>query len=103
MAEVLGLEFSDFAAEATVSRGVPVRYVETLEGRVPVATVYDLLMAQFGVPRRLPGDYPDSYEDEDAPYTPAWQENFTGIGRKTVKKLLPFVKVSGKSDLRLEK
>ena len=26
--------------------------------RVPVATVYDLLMAQFGVGRGLPGDYP---------------------------------------------
>ena len=38
-------------------------------------------MAQYGVPavsRRLPRDY----DDEDAPYTPAWQEKYTGIGRK---------------------
>ena len=53
------------------------------EGRVPVATVYDLLMAQFGVGRGLPGDYPAGY-DEPTPYTPAWQEKFTGIGRETV-------------------
>jgi len=76
-------EFDDFAAGETVQRGVPVRYVETERGRVMVATVFDLLMAQFGVPRGLPGAYPDSYA-EDAPYTPAWQEKYTGIHRDTL-------------------
>ncbi|MHC4452841.1 MAG: molybdopterin-dependent oxidoreductase, partial [Planctomycetota bacterium] len=42
----------------------------------------DLLMAQYGVPRGLDGDYPESYDDENAPYTPAWSERFTGVGRK---------------------
>ena len=41
-------------------------------------------MAQYGIGRGLEGDYPDSYEDKGAAYTPAWQEIFTGIGSKTV-------------------
>jgi nitrate reductase alpha subunit len=84
--EVLQVEFSDFAADAIRRRGVPVRYMETRNGRVPVTTAFDLLMAQFGVSRDLPGDYPESYDDEDGPYTPAWQERLTGVSRKTVIK-----------------
>ncbi len=82
--EVLQVSFDDFAEGKTITRGVPVRWVETAAGeRVAVATVYDVLMAQYGVPRGLEGDYPESY-DEDAPYTPAWAERFTGMGREMV-------------------
>jgi nitrate reductase alpha subunit len=49
---------------------------------VAVTTVFDLVMAQFGVGRGLPGDYPEDYEADQA-YTPAWQEKFTGIHRDT--------------------
>ena len=73
----------DFATGQVVKRGIPARYVQTDQGRVMVTTVFDLLMAQFGVPRGLPGDYPQ-YDDEDAPYTPAWQEKYTGIHRETL-------------------
>ena len=52
-------------------------------GEVLVTTGFDLLMAQCGVGRGLEGAYPSSYDDADAPYTPAWQERFTGIGRET--------------------
>ena len=41
------------------------------------------MMAQFGHSRGLEGAFPSSYDDEDAPYTPAWQEKHTGIGRET--------------------
>lgn len=75
--------FDDFATGQGIRRGVPVRYVDTDQGRVAVTTVFDLLMAQFGVPRGLPGAYPQSY-DEDGPYTPAWQEKYTGIHRDTL-------------------
>lgn len=81
---VLPVGFVDFAGKRSFQRGVPVRYIETDAGRLPVTTIYDLLMAQFGVGRGLPGEYPRSYDDEEAPYTPAWQEKFTGIGRQTV-------------------
>ncbi len=81
--EVLELEFDDFAGDRTLRRGVPVRYVETERGKVAVATVFDLMMAQFGVDRGLPGEYPKGYDD-DLPFTPAWQEGYTGIHRDTV-------------------
>ncbi|WP_199806848.1 MULTISPECIES: nitrate reductase subunit alpha [unclassified Streptomyces] len=57
-------------------RGVPVRRIA---GR-PVTTVYDLLLAQYGVGRPgLPGRWPTSYEDAEEPYTPAWQSAITGV------------------------
>nr|AQT39354.1 NarG [Streptomyces sp.] len=57
-------------------RGVPVRRVA---GRM-VTTVYDLLLAQYGVARDgLPGRWPSSYDDADEPYTPAWQAAITGV------------------------
>ena len=82
--DVVHASFDEFASGKASRRGVPVKYLETKDGQVPVATIYDLLMAQFGVGRGLPGDYPKDYHDEDAAYTPAWQENFTGIDRETV-------------------
>lgn len=82
--EIAQVEFHDFAAARTLHRSVPVKYVETTRGRVPVATVFDLLLAQFGVGRSPSGDYPKDYNDPDSPYTPAWQEKFTGIDRETV-------------------
>jgi nitrate reductase alpha subunit len=81
---VVEVSFHEFATGTDHARGVPVRYVETAEGRIPVATVYDLLMARFGVGRGLSGAYPESYDDAGAAYTPAWQEQYTGIARDTV-------------------
>ena len=80
---VLEVLFDDFNGGAKLRRGVPVKYVETERGKIAVTTVFDLLMAQFGVSRGLSGDYPADYDDP-RPYTPAWQEALTGIGRKTV-------------------
>ncbi len=56
--EVVPVTFHEFAFDRTFYRGVPVRIVETVDGPVRVATIYDLLMAQFGVGRGLEGDYP---------------------------------------------
>ncbi len=66
----------------TVTRGVPVRRVA---GRL-VTTVFDLLLAQYGVARDgLPGQWPTGYDDPTTPGTPAWQEELTerarGAGR----------------------
>ncbi len=79
---VVMVEFDDFAGGGKRQREVPVRYVETSEGRAAVATVFDLTMAQFGVSRGLKGDYPQSYDEVDC-YTPAWQEQYSGIHRDT--------------------
>ena len=82
--ELLTVCFAEFGEGRAFQRSVPVRYVETEEGRVPVVTIYDLLMAHFGVGRGLSGDYPEDYYDDALPYTPAWQERYTGIDRQTV-------------------
>ncbi len=75
----------DFGEGRYVCRGVPVRRVQTADGKTAiVATAYDLMMAQFGIDRGLPGDYPTSYDDETQAYTPAWSERYTGMDRKLV-------------------
>ena len=57
-------------------RGVPVREVA---GR-PVCTVYDLMLANYGVAREgMPGTWPESYDDPSQVGTPEWQESFTGV------------------------
>ena len=48
-----------------------------------MATGFDIMMSQFGHSRGLDGAFATSYDDEEAPYTPAWQEKHTGIGRET--------------------
>lgn len=82
--EQLPVSFAEFAESKSFQRNIPVRYIETDNGKVAVATIYDLLMAQYGVGRGLEGDYPADYDDENLSYTPAWQERYTGIDRQTV-------------------
>ena len=49
---------------------------------VRVATVFDLQVAQYGIERGF-GDGATSFDD-NAPYTPAWQESITGVPRQQV-------------------
>ncbi len=59
--------------------GVPAAKLATANGERLVTTVYDLLLAQYGVGRDgLPGQWPTGYDDPE-PYTPAWQEEITGV------------------------
>jgi nitrate reductase / nitrite oxidoreductase, alpha subunit len=65
-------------------RGVPVQRVA---GRL-VTTVYDLLLAQYGVARDgLPGRWPTGYDDASEPYTPAWQAEITGVGAEKAARI----------------
>jgi nitrate reductase / nitrite oxidoreductase, alpha subunit len=61
---------------SVLRRGVPVRRV----GEHLVTTVFDLMLAQYGVGRDgLPGEWPTGYDDSGAPYTPAWQAEITSV------------------------
>ena len=61
------------------SRGVPAARLNTTGGERLVTTVFDLMLAQYGVGRPgLPGEWPTGYDDP-SPYTPAWQETITGV------------------------
>ncbi len=83
--KILQVEFIEFGLNTKRFRGVPVKLIETSDGKkIPVTTVYDLIMAQYGVDRGLGGDYPKDYSDKDSSYTPAWQEVFTGADSKAV-------------------
>ncbi|HET6875007.1 MAG TPA: molybdopterin-dependent oxidoreductase, partial [Acidimicrobiales bacterium] len=66
----------DGAGGAVMHRGVPALRVA---GRL-VTTVFDLMMANYGVARDgLPGEWPAGYDDASMPYTPAWQEAITSV------------------------
>ncbi|MDA4109610.1 nitrate reductase subunit alpha [Mycolicibacterium holsaticum] len=77
VAEVVLPRFDSIDGQgATLTRGVPVRRV----GEHLVCTVFDLMLAQYGVARPgLPGQWPSGYDDDANPYTPAWQEPITGV------------------------
>ncbi|RTL69071.1 MAG: nitrate reductase subunit alpha [Pseudonocardiaceae bacterium] len=76
-AEVLLPRFDNLdGTGAVLRRGVPVRRIA---GNV-VTTVFDLMLAQYGVRRDgLPGVWPTGYDDAAEPYTPAWQEAITSV------------------------
>ncbi|GAA2523090.1 nitrate reductase subunit alpha [Pilimelia columellifera subsp. columellifera] len=74
----------DTDAPGVLRRGVPTR---TVAGRL-VTTVYDLMLAQYGVARPgLPGKWPTGYDDAHEPYTPAWQEPITGVPAAAVARI----------------
>ncbi|MDD9822943.1 MAG: nitrate reductase subunit alpha [Gammaproteobacteria bacterium] len=66
-------------------RKAPVRTVQLKDGEAQVATVFDLLVANYGVSRGLgEDDGCAADDDDDTPYTPAWQERITGVPRAQV-------------------
>jgi nitrate reductase alpha subunit len=70
-----------FDNQDLISRGVPTMKI----GDHLVTTVYDLVLAQYGVGREnLPGKWASNYQDADSPYTPAWQEEITSVSAETV-------------------
>lgn len=82
---VLFNDFSEATGDRVLERTVPARKLMTLDGEILVTTGLELLLAQYGVARRgQPGNWPSSYEAADAPFTPAWQEQFTGISASVV-------------------
>ena len=69
---------------APLRRGVPVR---TVGGHL-VTTVFDLMLARYGVHREgLPGEWPTGYDDATQPGTPAWQETITGVAAASAARI----------------
>ena len=62
-----------------LERHIPVRKLQTAEGETLVATVFDLLLGQYGIDQGLGGGNVAKSYDEDVPGTPAWQEKITGV------------------------
>ena len=89
-AEILLPCFEDAGGAGSVlRRGVPVLAVD---GQL-VTTVFDLMLAQYGVGRDgLPGDWAAGYDDATTPYTPAWQEEITSVPAQAVHPRCPRVR-----------
>lgn len=82
---LVSVSLDNFADGGTVQRSVPIKRMTLADGTtVTVTTVYDLLMAQYGVPRGFGEGYPEDDNDAEAPFTPAWSEKYTGMGRETL-------------------
>jgi nitrate reductase / nitrite oxidoreductase, alpha subunit len=62
-------------------RNVPVRRLALKGGDVLVATVFDLLCANYGLDRGFGAENVARSYDADQPFTPAWAERVTGVPR----------------------
>jgi nitrate reductase alpha subunit len=67
-----------------IERHLPARKVTTSNGEVLVATVFDLLVGNYGIDRGFGGGNVAVSYDDDVPYTPAWAEAVTGVKREHI-------------------
>jgi nitrate reductase alpha subunit len=77
----------DWAAtdhERVLERNIPVKTIQTSEGRIRVATVFDLYCANYGLDRGFGGSNVAKSYDDNVPFTPAWAEAVTGVPRATI-------------------
>jgi nitrate reductase alpha subunit len=94
--EVAAVDFPYFGGRASehfvstdhgeiLTRNVPVRAVAMADGStVKVATVFDLLMANYGLDRDFGGGNVARDYNADVPFTPAWAERVTGVKRDAI-------------------
>ena len=76
--------FKNTDHDSILKHKIPARKVKTKDGDILVATVFDLMVANYGVDQGFGGDSIAKDFDDDAPYTPAWQEKITGVSREKV-------------------
>ena len=95
-AEIAAVDFPYFGGRATehfvatghseiLTRNIPVRTISGTDGApIKVATVYDLMMANYGLDRGFGGENVARDYDENVPFTPAWAEHITGVKRDAI-------------------
>jgi nitrate reductase alpha subunit len=69
---------------SVLERKVPVKRLALADGEALVATVHDLVLANYGVDRGFGGDNVAADYDADVPCTPAWAERITGVSRDKI-------------------
>ena len=88
--EIVPVSFPHFTQgePELLARNVPARRIKLSDGNdAYVSSVFDLLVAQYGVDRGLGGaNVSSSYEDADCAYTPAWAEKVTGVKRADIER-----------------
>ena len=95
-AEIAAVDFPYFGGRATehfvatghseiLTRNIPVRTISGTDGApIKVVTVYDLMMANYGLDRGFGGENVARDYDENVPFTPAWAEHITGVKRDAI-------------------
>ena len=83
-------------------RNIPAKKINANGKNIYITTVFDLLVANYGIDRNLGGKNVAAKYTDDVPYTPLWQEHITGIKKDDVINLsMQFAdnakKTSGKS------
>lgn len=78
--QTISFPFFDNNANGTFKRRIPAKTIQLADGTERLAaTVYDLMLSQYGIGRADSGLDADGYKDADSFYTPAWQEKITGV------------------------
>lgn len=80
--DVVRVGFTYFGGEhdELIYRKVPVKKVKLADGETAlVATVFDLMLANYGVEHGLNDENCAKDYFDDKPYTPAWQQKHTGV------------------------
>ncbi|MDT0634321.1 nitrate reductase subunit alpha [Spectribacter hydrogenoxidans] len=73
-------QFQHNTQSDVLQRKVPVKRVRLADGSTAtVATVFDLMVAHYGVDRGFQDDTAASSYEDDVPYTPKWQEAITSV------------------------
>jgi len=76
--------FKNTVHDDILRRNIPVKKINVSGKDLFVATVFDLLVANYGIDRGLGGLNIASSYDDNVPYTPFWQEVITGIKKNDV-------------------
>ncbi|HWL70002.1 MAG TPA: nitrate reductase subunit alpha [Geminicoccus sp.] len=93
--ELAGVSFPCFGGNApgsfvssahpeVLTRHVPVRRVALKDGEALVASVFDLLCANYGIDRGFGGGDVAAGYDDDVPFSPAWAEHVCGVPRQAI-------------------
>jgi nitrate reductase / nitrite oxidoreductase, alpha subunit len=74
--------------ESILHRNIPAKRLKVdAKKEVLVATVFDLMVANYGVDQGLGGENVAASLEDDVPYTPKWQEKITGIPAEQVTRI----------------
>ncbi|MCL2858417.1 MAG: nitrate reductase subunit alpha, partial [Streptococcaceae bacterium] len=86
--EMVKIDFPYFDNDGAsiLTRHVPTQSVTLHDGsQAKVATVFDLMMAQYGINRTGSDELAaKGYDDAHSAYTPAWQESITGVKQSLI-------------------
>lgn len=77
--------FQSVALEEVLQHQLPVKRLPLADGTTALVTsVYDLMMANYGLDRGLHDENTASSYDDIKAYTPAWAEKITGVARQDI-------------------